>query len=64
MPRMSKRRKEEMAVFLNDRNRIQYNRICMGCENDCKQSFRATVMQCPIYRKKVKDNGHKDSKGK
>ena len=40
MPRMSKKRKQEWALFLNDRNRITYNELCRKCRNDCKQSFR------------------------
>ena len=28
MPRMSKKRKQEWALFLNDRNRITYNELC------------------------------------
>ena len=28
MPRMSKKRKQEWALFLNDRNRIIYNELC------------------------------------
>lgn len=35
MPRMSKRRKEEWALFLNDRNRITYNKLCRKCVHDC-----------------------------
>ena len=43
MPRMSKKRKQEWALFLNERNRITYNDLCRKCSNDCKQSF-------PLYR--------------
>ena len=28
MPRMSKKRKQEWALFLNERNRITYNELC------------------------------------
>ena len=31
MPRMSKKRKEEWAFFLNERNRIAYNPLCRRC---------------------------------
>ena len=34
MPRMSKKRKQEWALFLNDRNRIAYNELCRKCRND------------------------------
>ena len=33
MPRMSKKRKQEWALFLNDRNRITYNELCRKCRN-------------------------------
>ena len=49
MPRMSKKRKQEWALFLNDRNRITYNELCRKCRNNCKQSFRCVVVYCPKY---------------
>ena len=52
MPRMSKKRKEEWAFFLNDRGRIAYNALCRRCVHDCKQSFRAAVIVCPHYHSK------------
>lgn len=52
VPRMSKKRKEEWAFFLNTRNRITYNELCRKCENNCKQSFRAVVVLCPHYKSK------------
>lgn len=52
MPRMSKRQKEELAFFLNEKGRKTYNELCRRCVRDCKQSFRAMVVQCPKYRSK------------
>lgn len=52
MPRMSKKRKQEWALFLNVRNRITYNGLCRKCSNDCKQSFRCIVVYCPKYLSK------------
>ena len=49
MPRMPKYLKEEWAFFLDERGRKKYNEICRKCERSCKQSFRATVIQCPHY---------------
>ena len=49
MPRMSKKRKQEWTFFLNDRNRITYNLLCRKCRRACKQSFRATVVECPAF---------------
>lgn len=52
MPRMSKKRKQESTLFLNDRTRITYNELCRKCRNDCKQSFRCIVVLCQnIYQK-------------
>ena len=52
MPRMSKKRKEEWAFFLNNRGRITYNALCRKCVHNCKQSFRAVVIVCPHYHSK------------
>ena len=52
MPRMSKKLKEEWALFLNSRGRKAYNELCRRCEHDCKQAFRAVVIQCPYYLSK------------
>ena len=52
MPRMSKRDKEEWDYFLNDRGRITYNELCRKCDRDCKQSFRAVIIQCLEYNSK------------
>ena len=52
MPRMSKKKKEEMALFLNDKKRISYNLKCRKCRHGCKQSYRAEVIECPIYERK------------
>ena len=65
MPRMSKKRKQEWALFLNDRNRITYNELCRKCQHDCKQSFRVLVIECPKYlsKRKGEANGkHKTDK--
>ena len=61
MPRMSKKRKQEWALFLNDRNRITYNELCRKCRNDCKQSFRCIVVLCPKYlsKRRTKKNDWK-----
>lgn len=52
MPRMSKSRKLEWSFFLNDRGRITFNALFRKCVHDCKQSFRAVVIECPHYRSK------------
>ncbi|MCC8081729.1 MAG: hypothetical protein LIO80_06960 [Lachnospiraceae bacterium] len=52
MSRMSKKRKEELAFFLNERGRVSYNDLCRKCQRDCKQSFRAGLIECPRYLSK------------
>ena len=52
MPRMPKYLKREWAFFLDERGRKKYNELCRKCERSCKQSFRATVIQCPHYLSK------------
>ena len=52
MPRMSKKRQLELSFFLNDRGRVTYNDLCRKCQHECKQSFRAVVIDCPRYLSK------------
>ena len=52
MPRMSKKRKQELAFFLNERGRIAHNDTCRKCVGDCKQSFRTVIVCCPCYESK------------
>lgn len=54
---MSKKRRLEWSFFLNDRNRVTYNELCRRCRNDCKQSFRAVVIECPKYLSKRSRKG-------
>ena len=61
MPRMSKKRKQEWAFFLNDRNRITYNELCRKCVHECKQSHRALVIECPRYYSKRSKEGRNAS---
>nr|WP_270661676.1 hypothetical protein [Thomasclavelia ramosa] len=60
MPRMSKKRKQEWTLFLNERNRITYNRFCRKCSNDCKQSFRYVVVHCPKYLSKRRTKNYEN----
>ena len=43
MARMSNKRRLEWSFFLNDRRK---------CQHECKQSFRAVVVDCPKYLSK------------
>ena len=46
MLRIPKYLKEEWAFFHDGRGRKKYYELCRKCERSCKQSFRATVIQC------------------
>lgn len=54
MPRLSKKAKIEWSLFIGDNGRRQYNELCRKCRNECKQSFRVTVVECPKYESKRK----------
>ena len=60
MPRMSKKRKQEWALFLNERNRITYNGLCKKCSSECKQSFRCVVVHCPKYLSKRRTKNYEN----
>ena len=62
MPRMSKKRRLELSFFLNERNRVTYNELCRKCCHDCKQSFRAVVIECPKYLSKRSRKGNEKKK--
>ena len=49
MPKMSKSKKAEFDFFLNKHNRIEYNKKCKQCVNDCKQSHKAILINCFNY---------------
>lgn len=61
MPRISKKRKQEWALFLNERNRITVNALCRKCQHNCKQSFRVAVIVCPKFLRKERMRGNKAS---
>ena len=60
MPRMSKQRKQEWSLFLNERNRITYNGLCRKCSSECKQSFRCVVVHCPKYLSKRRTKNYEN----
>ncbi len=33
---------------VNDRGRRSYNELCRKCQHECKQSFRAIMIDCPL----------------
>ena len=52
MPRMSDKRKLELAFFLTESGRVAYNKLCLCCKHECKQSYRAVVVQCRRFEKR------------
>ena len=51
MPRMSKRREQELSLYLNNKGRVAYNKLCQKCVHICKQSFRTLIIECPRFKK-------------
>lgn len=52
MPRMSKKRKQELSLFLNERGRVEYNSLCRRCVHTCKQAYKVLVIECGRYLSK------------
>lgn len=53
MARLSKKLKREWDFFISPKTgRRTYNDLCRKCRKDCKQSFRAIVVSCPLYLSK------------
>ena len=52
MPAMSKKRKQELSMFLNEAGRVAYNSLCRRCVHTCKQSYKAMVVECRRYLSK------------
>lgn len=53
VPRMGKREKEEWSFFIDPTTgRRKNNETCRKCVHDCKQSYRAEIMSCKLYKSK------------
>ncbi len=53
MPRLPKKAKQEWAFFIHSKtHRRTYNEICRSCTCNCKQSFRAKLIECHRYESK------------
>ena len=52
MPRMTKKRKRELSLFLNERGRVEYNSLCRRCVHTCKQAYKVLVVECGRYLSK------------
>lgn len=44
MPRLGKKARIEWSFFIGSNRRRQYNELCRRCKGDCKQSFRAIIL--------------------
>ncbi len=46
----SEKFKKENDFFINKKtHKIQYNKKCLTCVCNCKQSFKTTITFCPYY---------------
>jgi hypothetical protein len=49
----SKRERLELSFFINPvTGKVQYNRQCRRCVNDCRQSYRTVIIACKNYERK------------
>lgn len=47
-------RKEDFIFFLDENNKIAYNRLCVNCRSrSCRQSHRVIVVFCRKCRRKA-----------
>ena len=44
-------RKKALTLFLNNKGRVEYNKLCLRCVHNCKQSFRAVIIECRRFKK-------------
>lgn len=42
----------EWEFFRDESGRIAFNPKCNECAKNCKQSFRAELVRCPVFVKK------------
>jgi len=53
----SQKWRQEWSFFIGDSGRRKYNRFCVRCVHDCKQSFRANLISCPGFFRKEQQRG-------
>lgn len=51
-------KKKVWAFFVNKDGKIEYTPKCSVCVNQCKQSFRSTVISCPKYEHRREKAGN------
>lgn len=51
----------EWIFFRDESGRIAFNPKCNECAKECKQSFRATLVRCPVFVKSKDNDGCLDN---
>ena len=51
----------EWVFFRDESGRIAFNPKCNECAKECKQSFRATLVRCPVFVKSKGKDGSTDN---
>jgi hypothetical protein len=53
---LSERKKQELSIFLNEDEEIEYNKRCIDCTRQCKQSYKVHLDYCPYKDSTKKKN--------
>ena len=56
----SQKWRQEWSFFIGDSGRRKYNRFCVRCIHDCKQSFRVNLIACPCFSRKSAQSGQSE----
>jgi len=55
MNALSEKYKKQWFFFINPKTKkIQFNKKCKICTQECKQSYRVKIICCPLYEKDKK----------
>lgn len=57
--------KRDKVFYLNQKDEVQYNKQCVSCARECKQSYRSTIVSCKripakskrLYLNRIKQQG-------
>jgi hypothetical protein len=59
MPRYTEEFKKERTFFIKlSTGYITFNMKCKKCKRNCKQSYKAVLIACPIYKNGNEKLGH------
>ncbi len=50
------KRHDDWAFYRTKAGHIAYNKLCLRCAHPCKQSWQATVLECPRFQDWRKSN--------